>query len=510
MLPPRPADPRGGSVGPRSAAPREPPGNTGSHREYPGLTGTPAINAPALPERPCPHPRWRPGASAAPRPHHVTAGDARGRARRAGRARSRDRRRSAGSRERGGRDGGTATGPGQARAAAPLPRQAGAPPPAPEPRRQRPPTVPSRPACRGSHRHHPPEPPRATGVAPAASPGPPDVPGVPPASPPSRPRAAHRRRRCVMPSTAMKKKVLLMGKSGSGKTSMRSIIFANYIARDTRRLGATIDVEHSHVRFLGNLVLNLWDCGGQDTFMENYFTSQRDNIFRNVEVLIYVFDVESRELEKDMHYYQSCLEAILQNSPDAKIFCLVHKMDLVQEDQRDLIFKEREEDLKRLSRPLECVCFRTSIWDETLYKAWSSIVYQLIPNVQQLEMNLRNFAQIIEADEVLLFERATFLVISHYQCKEQRDVHRFEKISNIIKQFKLSCSKLAASFQSMEVRNSNFAAFIDIFTSNTYVMVVMSDPSIPSAATLINIRNARKHFEKLERVDGPKHSLLMR
>uniref|UniRef100_A0A4X1SMR8 Ras-related GTP-binding protein n=1 Tax=Sus scrofa TaxID=9823 RepID=A0A4X1SMR8_PIG len=60
----------------------------------------------------------------------------------------------------------------------------------------------------------------------------------------------------------MKKKVLLMGKSGSGKTSMRSIIFANYIARDTRRLGATIDVEHSHVRFLGNLVLNLWDCGG--------------------------------------------------------------------------------------------------------------------------------------------------------------------------------------------------------------------------------------------------------
>jgi hypothetical protein len=27
------------------------------------------------------------------------------------------------------------------------------------------------------------------------------------------------------------------------------------------------------------------------------------------------------------------------------------------------------------------VC-RTSIWDETLYKAWSSIVYMLIPNVK--------------------------------------------------------------------------------------------------------------------------------
>ncbi|XP_054168493.1 ras-related GTP-binding protein A-like [Oppia nitens] len=298
----------------------------------------------------------------------------------------------------------------------------------------------------------------------------------------------------------MKKKVLLMGKSGSGKTSMRSIIFANYIARDTRRLGATIDVEHSHVRFLGNLVLNLWDCGGQEAFMENYFAAQRENIFRNVEVLIYVFDVESRELEKDMHYYQSCLEAILQFSPETKIFCLIHKMDLVQEDQRELIFKERETDLKRLSRPLDCTCFRTSIWDETLYKAWSTIVYTLIPNVHELEKHLRHFADIIDADEVLLFERATFLVISYCQRKPHRDVHRFEKVSNIIKQFKLSCSKLAAQFQSMEVKNTNFAAFIDGFTPNTYVMVIMSDPSIPSAATLINIRNSRKHFEKLEGV----------
>jgi Ras-related GTP-binding protein A/B len=52
----------------------------------------------------------------------------------------------------------------------------------------------------------------------------------------------------------------------------------------------------------------------------------------------------------------------------------------------------------------------------------------------------------------------------------------------------------------MEVRNENFAAYIDYFTTNTYVMVIMSDASIPSAATLLNIHNARKHFERLEGV----------
>jgi len=296
---------------------------------------------------------------------------------------------------------------------------------------------------------------------------------------------------------SMKKKVLLMGKSGSGKTSMRSIIFANYIARDTMRLGATIDVEHSHVRFLGNLVLNLWDCGGQEAFMENYFSSQRDHIFRNVEVLIYVFDIESRENQRDLRDYRNCLEAILQNSKDAKIFCLLHKMDLVPEDQRDKIFKQRETELQTLSLPLKITAFQTSIWDETLYKAWSSIVHALIPNVRLLEKHLERFCEICEADEVVLFERATFLVISHASQKTHRDVHRFEKISNIIKQFKLSCSKSQAQFHSLTVRNSVFAAFIEELTSNTYIMVVMSDPEIQAAATQLNIQVARTHFEQL-------------
>lgn len=314
---------------------------------------------------------------------------------------------------------------------------------------------------------------------------------------------------------SQKKKVLLMGKSGSGKTSMRSIIFSNYIARDTRRLGATLDVEHSHVRFLGNLVLNLWDCGGQEAFMENYFTSQRDHIFRNVEVLIYVFDVESRDIEKDLQYYQTCLEAMAANSQGAKVFTLIHKMDLVQEDLRDQIFAERVQALKARSHPIQIEAFRTSIWDETLYQAWSSIVYTLVPNVSLLETHLGRFASLCEADEVVLFERTTFLVISHTtpppppesldvsaskgsHRRHHPDLHRFEKISNIIKQFKQSCTKSQVQFKTMEFRHPTFTAFIDVLTPNTYVLLVMADPSIQSAATLMNIRMARAHFEKLE------------
>jgi Ras-related GTP-binding protein A/B len=306
---------------------------------------------------------------------------------------------------------------------------------------------------------------------------------------------------------ASKKKLLLMGKSGSGKTSMRSIIFANYLARDTMRLGPTLDVEHSHVRFLGNLVLNLWDCGGQDAFYTNYFKSQRDHIFRNVELLIYVFDIESRNMESDFEYYKGCIDAISENSDDARVFVLIHKMDLIPLDQRDAVFEERSSLIKAHSKGLNVSCFKTSIWDETLYKAWSSIVHSLIPNINQIESNLNKFCEVCSADEVVLFEKATFLVISHAHTKQHRDVHRFEKISNIIKQFKLSCSKIQSQFapgtvgngdgfSAMRVRNSNFTALIEEFTTNTFIMVISSDDSVQATTVRKNIKMAQSHFHK--------------
>jgi len=318
----------------------------------------------------------------------------------------------------------------------------------------------------------------------------------------------------------LSKKVLLMGAYGSGKTSMRSIIFANYIASDTRALGSTVNVENAAVRFLGNLVLNLWDCGGQQRFFDNYLTSQREHIFSNVEVLLYVFDVCSQQFESDMRYYKSALQAVGEYSPDAKVFVLIHKLDLVEEEKRDREFLEKREILKALSLPLKIVTFPTSIWDETLYKAWSAIVHSLIPNSKTIRSHLNKFCRLSDANEVVLFEKATFLVISrgsktadanpsedqHLQLQGAeedvdtwcfRDPHRFEKISNIIKQFKLSCLKLNAQFQAVQIRNSQYHAYIDEFTPNTYLMVIATDKQLQPLAISMNIAAARRHFEPL-------------
>jgi len=51
-------------------------------------------------------------------------------------------------------------------------------------------------------------------------------------------------------------------------------------------------------------------------------------------------------------------------------------------------------------------------------------------------------------------------------------------------------------FQGMEVENSKFTAFIDFFTTNTYIMIIMSDKTIEKAVTQLNIKAARSQFEE--------------
>lgn len=101
---------------------------------------------------------------------------------------------------------------------------------------------------------------------------------------------------------------------------------------------------------------------------------------------------------------------------------------------------------------------------------------------------------------ILIYLTCVLICLCACVCSDnvKYDSHRFERISNIIKQFKLSCTKYQSQFQGMEVKNSQFNALIDLFTGNTYIMVVMTDKyaSIPSSLLQLNIASAKKHFEK--------------
>ncbi|BGP05770.1 GTP-binding protein gtr1 [Rhodotorula toruloides] len=322
-------------------------------------------------------------------------------------------------------------------------------------------------------------------------------------------------------SSKSRKKVLLMGKSGSGKTSMRAIIFKSQLAADTRRLGATIDVESSQIKFLGGLRLDLWDCGGQDSFMDSHLTAQSSTVFRSVHSLIYIFDAESSELlTSDTAYFLKCLRTLRDQNPPSTssngsgeddgptVFVLLHKMDLVPVDMQASKLAEFEAEVTKKARESGyqggLQFYGTSIWNETLYKAWSIVMSHLMPSLSSLRTHLSHFLSLSSASEVVLFERTTFLVIS--SVTNEQEVHdtewderRFERISTMVKAFKLGCSKIRSPFSSLVVSTQHYTAVLDSLTPETYILVIARGEIQPAAVEL-NIRLARPHFGKLEAI----------
>lgn len=126
--------------------------------------------------------------------------------------------------------------------------------------------------------------------------------------------------------------------------------------------------------------------------MKHYFTTQKETIFKNVEVLIYVFDVEKDgvelevenhieliffwEKQKDMNDYMTCIKNLGIYSKNAHIFILIHKMDKLKENVKEAVFDKKKRDIVNVSEGMSVKqVFGTSIWDETLYKVKILILF---------------------------------------------------------------------------------------------------------------------------------------
>ena len=187
--------------------------------------------------------------------------------------------------------------------------------------------------------------------------------------------------------------------------------------------------------------------------METYLhdSTERKRIFSGVGVLIYVFGVDSPQFStppddsEDLTTYAAIVRALAENSSQARVFALVHKMDLVQSDFKDQVLRDKISLIKERSGHFKdsVRMYGTSIWDQTLYKAWGMIVHSLIPNLEVIEGILRELMGITEAEEIILFERTTFLTVTSVRSEvgERNPCEdRFERLSNIVKTFKSSIS----------------------------------------------------------------------
>jgi len=134
-------------------------------------------------------------------------------------------------------------------------------------------------------------------------------------------------------------------------------------------------------------------------------------------------------------------------------------MDIYKREFRDTEFNKRKLDLinhiKHLN--INLVFKQTSIWEETLYIAWSEILIDMIKNYKDIENRLRLLAESSKIDELIMFEKNTFLKVCHINVNSEQNMDplRFEKTSNLIKHFKLVCKNVDFAVDELEYHGIN-------------------------------------------------------
>lgn len=213
--------------------------------------------------------------------------------------------------------------------------------------------------------------------------------------------------------------------------------------------------------------------------------------------------------------FASTIRALHEFSPNSKIFALIHKMDLLPPDQKARTFQLKSNEIRAtcedegfLGRQVEF--WATSIWDQSLYRAWTQVIYFLVPNASTIEGMLQKLADLLDARELILYERTTCLVVTHITRDDENGnpfSDRFERISSILKTHKHSMAKHTGmmasevSFAEMQIKTGVFMFFITRLTENTNLAVVMPSDEDAYNAARVNVQLARREFAHLDIVE---------
>ncbi|MFX0009031.1 MAG: ADP-ribosylation factor-like protein [Candidatus Hermodarchaeota archaeon] len=140
-------------------------------------------------------------------------------------------------------------------------------------------------------------------------------------------------------------KVLLFGPAGAGKTSLMRTTCLGYNFMKVLNLKPTKGVSRENFIFRGIMELSIWDLGGQETYMERYFSeSQRELVFSEVSTAVFMVD-SSVEDAKTKDIFDNFLKYIFEFSPEInKVYVLLNKIDL-QDSKEDKIYEELIEGL---------------------------------------------------------------------------------------------------------------------------------------------------------------------
>jgi len=201
-----------------------------------------------------------------------------------------------------------------------------------------------------------------------------------------RPTQGRRRLSSTDRSRGAKPRLLLMGLRRSGKSSISNVVFHKMPPSETLFLESTTRIQKDFIHSF--MDFQVWDFPGQLEYLETP-TIDLETIFGRHGALVWVIDAQDDYLDSVARLNRTIL-TVQQYYPNINIEVFIHKVDGLSEEYRHDTFQDI---VQRITDELNDAGYEnapvyyylTSIYDYSVFEAFSKVIQKLIPELSTLE-----------------------------------------------------------------------------------------------------------------------------
>ncbi|MHA1376682.1 MAG: ADP-ribosylation factor-like protein [Promethearchaeota archaeon] len=238
-------------------------------------------------------------------------------------------------------------------------------------------------------------------------------------------------------------KILLLGRAGTGKTTIKKIIFEGVDPKEllVNPLDPTRGLSPSVYSWL-DLKIGLFDSSGQELEALLNDKDEYDLAFHNTDAVIYIFDYptwvgNSEEIISEIQKIQKIIE---DDSYSTRIIIFIHKIDLINKENRKDILKEIT---KVLKEKLPFSIFYTSIHPEFIFSTYNAF-YEILASYSKETFHLKKILD----DFIKESSKSMFFITNQNNCIISQSTSKDFNFGNINHSHKL-IAQITQTFEDM-------------------------------------------------------------
>ncbi|MFX0144410.1 MAG: ADP-ribosylation factor-like protein [Candidatus Hodarchaeota archaeon] len=269
------------------------------------------------------------------------------------------------------------------------------------------------------------------------------------------------------------KKIVLMGLSNAGKTCIYERVFEGKKPWELMQSTATKGIDYKKYEVSNFSKPMIWDLGGQQQYLDEYHGPLKQSIFQKASVLLYIVDASDIDrLESSRFEFEWSVNQMLlfNKSPIINIF--LHKIDLIHD--RDVLIPYLKDFLsKGISYKINF--YATSVFDESLFTAWSGIIRDISPKSTFINSILKILKEQEGVKDALLIEKTTGLA-----CGSTLNGSREEIVIGMVSLLIVTCDKVTKNMKLESVKEfrlkttSNYLLLTDVTPDLMLVIILNS------------------------------------